>query len=144
MPRAARPLLIGLAPVLGVVVALALAGGASGVARGIPPCAGNEDATTLTKKTYTGSNQPETIQATGKDSTIYGKGGDDVICAQGNDDKLYGGKDDDELWGEAGNDKLFGGRGGDVMYGGEDTDRCKGGAGHNQAIDCEQARRPHS
>ena len=143
MRRAVRPIGIGVAPVLGVIVALALAGGASGVARGIPPCAGNEDATTLTKKTYTGSNQPETIQATGKDSTIYGKGGDDVICAQGNDDKLYGGKDDDELWGEAGDDRLIGGKGGDDMYGGEDTDICKGGRGQNLLVDCEQSRRRH-
>lgn len=139
MRRAARPFLIGIAPVLGVVAALALApaGGASETTRGTAPCPGNEDATTITQKTYTGSNQPDTIQSSGKPTTVYGKGGDDVICTQNDEDKLVGGKGGDELWAEGGDDKLVGGKGSDIMHGGDDTDTCKGGPGPDLADECE-------
>jgi hypothetical protein len=133
-----------LAALLGAAVALALAS-QSDATPPCPPCEANGDATTISVKTYSGSNGPDTIQASDKDNVIYGRGGDDTICAYLGKDRVYGGKGRDHLWGEAQNDKLYGGSQADVLRGGPDDDLCNGGgprkrAGHpdpDTAIGCE-------
>jgi Ca2+-binding RTX toxin-like protein len=112
---------------LGVGTGLLVAEG--GAARGttVPPCQANGHATTITTKTYTGGNGPETIQANDKDNVIFGRGGNDVICGYIGKDRLDGGKGRDDLWGEDQADKLFGGSQADKLRGGSADDVCKGG-----------------
>lgn len=88
-----------LAAILGVAAALAAAS-RSGAEGPSTPCQANPDATTITQKTYIGSNGPETIQADEKANVIYGRDGADTICSYRGRDHVYGGRGKDDLWGE--------------------------------------------
>jgi Ca2+-binding RTX toxin-like protein len=116
-----------LAAVLGVAAALTLVG--QTVAEGpTPPCQGNEDATTIQQKTYTGSSGADIIQGSDQDHVIYGRGGPDTICGYLGQDQILGGRGGDELWGDQQNDDLFGGRQADTLRGANGSnDLCKGG-----------------
>jgi Ca2+-binding RTX toxin-like protein len=126
-------------------VALAIAPRGGAEVRGTTPCPGNEDATTITQATYSGSNGPDTIQANEKDNVIYGRKGADVICAYTGKDRVYGGSGGDDLYGEDQNDDLYGGRQADVLYAGAGAnDLCKGGkpqggggSDADKGLDCE-------
>ena len=138
----ARCVALAAGGVAGAVLGLVLAAG-SGARGDFPPCRVNEDATTITEVTYTGTPAAETIQANGANNVIYGRGGNDVICAYQGEDTVKGGEGRDDLWGESDSDVLKGGRGVDRLRGGGSADVCKGGApggspDPDRASECEE------
>jgi Ca2+-binding RTX toxin-like protein len=90
---------------------------------------------------YVGTDDADTISASGADDVIRGLGGDDAIDAAGGSDTVYAGNGDDSvlgrggadlLYGEAGDDNLQGGSGADILYGGQGSDDLAGNAGNDE------------
>ncbi len=128
---------------------------AGGSAPTIPECSGIK-----VDRTYSGSDDGESITGSNFNDLMSGNGGDDHLYGGNNKDCLLGGPGDDQLYGEngkdvllggEGDDRLYGGNGSDVLYGGPGNDRLDGGPGRdvcydtqgsNTFVNCERVNPP--
>ena len=77
---------------------------------------------------YLGSDNGESINATGNADMIFGFGGDDSIVAGAGADTVFGHAGNDTINGGAGADSLSGGEGDDTFIGFADADTIDGGS----------------
>lgn len=83
---------------------------------------------------YLGSNNGESINATGNADMIFGFGGNDAIVAGAGADTVFGHAGDDTITGGAGADSLSGGDGNDTFIGFVDADTIDGGQGTDTLV----------
>ena len=72
------------------------------------------------------------------DDTLHGGEGNDTAHGAPGADSVFGDAGDDLIYGEAGDDRLYGGEGDDTLRGLDGADRCDGGAGRDDAANCEE------
>lgn len=83
---------------------------------------------------YLGSDNGESINATGNADMIFGFGGNDSIVAGAGADTVFGHAGNDTIDGGAGADSLSGGDGDDTFIGFVDADTIDGGAGTDTLV----------